>query len=161
MKDDKWICHIGKEITLSSYDRLAWFVCVPKSPDGGAKYVGFQGLLTSISLCTSPVMGLGHLPWGFWSPATQGRWRGHDSQGRTRGSARMKLRHTCRAWSTQQVQIMAHLFPSIRVSLRPLPKLPVGALSLRMTWSCHRLVFSLLKEWSLVHPVGMLFSASK
>ena len=49
MKDDKWICHVGKEITLSLYDRLAWFVCasVPESLDGDAKRARFQDQLTS------------------------------------------------------------------------------------------------------------------
>ena len=49
MKDDKWICHTGKEITLSSSDRLAWFARagVPKSLVGGEKRVGFQVRPTS------------------------------------------------------------------------------------------------------------------
>lgn len=86
MKDDKWICHIGKEITLSSYDRLAWFVCVPKSPDGGAKYVGFQGgpahfyLALHLPSDGSGASSLGFLITGYPGSVERTRFTGQDKR---------------------------------------------------------------------------------
>ena len=88
MKDDKWICHIGKEITLSSSDRLAWFARagVPRSLDGGEKRVGFQVRPTSQLLRHLPGVGSGASLSDLQSPATSASE--HHPQGRAWGFTR-------------------------------------------------------------------------
>lgn len=160
MKDDKWICHTGKEITLSSYDRLAWFVCagVPKSPDGGAKYGGFQGLFTSHLILHLPSNGSGVSSLGSQITSYPGsRERTQSTRQSTRLQWEWSSGPLAKCGALSKYRIMAHLFPSLREPLCPPPKLPLGDLSLGVTWSRHRLVFSLHKEYFLVCPVGILF----
>lgn len=134
MKDDKWICHTGKEITLSSSDRLAWFARsgVPRSLDGGEKRVGFQVRPTSQILLHLPGVGSGASLSDLQSPATSASE--HHPQGRAWGFHKEKLHHAFSAGSTQWIQARSCLLPWFGESLLPLLSLPLGNLSL--VWHC-------------------------
>lgn len=150
----------GKEITLSSSDRLASFVCagVPTSPDGGEKCAAFQGWLISHPFLHFPGNGSGASSSGLWSPATPALKERTLSMG-FKASARTKLRHACRARSTQWTKATGCLLSIVRGITAPSTLIPAGKPLSGMTWGSHQLFFFFFStsRLSLLCPVGMLF----
>lgn len=145
----------GKEITLSSSDRLASFVCtgVPTSPDGGEKCAAFQGWLISHPFLHFPGDGSGASSWGLWSPATPALKERTPSM-EFKASARTKRRHACRARSTQWTKATGCLLPIVRGITAPSTLIPTGKPLSGMTWGSHQLFFSFFSTSRVVSTLS-------